>query len=51
MFTWLYIHLDIPVLMLLVCWGGEYQPTGNIITGISRCIYAHINILLIQIIL
>jgi hypothetical protein len=36
-----------------VCWGGEYSPpqhTGNI-TGISRCIFGHVNVLLIQIIL
>jgi len=33
MFMWLYIHVDIPLLMLPVCWGGEYSPlqhTGNI---------------------
>ena len=24
MFTWPYIYLDIPVLMLPVCWGCEY---------------------------
>ena len=47
MSVWSYIHLDIPVLMLPVVWGGEYQPTGNINTGMSRCIYAHINVLLI----
>jgi len=23
-FTWPYIHLDIPVLMLPVCWGGVW---------------------------
>ena len=44
MFMWLYIHLDIPVLMLPVC-------LGNVNAGISRCIYSHINILLITVIL
>jgi len=44
MFMWLYIHLDIPALTLP-------KHTGNINTGISRCIYSHINILLITVIL
>jgi hypothetical protein len=44
MFMWPYIHLDIPVLMLT-------QHIGNINSGISKCIYGHVNILLIQFIL
>jgi len=30
MLTWPHIHLDFPMLMLPVCWGGEYWTVVDI---------------------
>jgi len=35
-FMWPYMHLDIPVLMLPVCWGGEYSHTPHNDVSVSN---------------